>query len=189
MLLVVLAVVVLASAPLAGGRLSRLVELPIRGLALMPAALALQILIFSVVPHWPEPILVAGHILSYVAAGAFVWVNRRLPGLWIAALGGAANFAAITTNGGVMPARPEALRAAGLVSEAGRFENSAAATDAPLWFLGDVFAIPASWPLANVFSVGDVLLLVGLVWFVHRASGSKLVPTRFREQETSQAPA
>jgi hypothetical protein len=179
-LLIVLAVVVIATAPLAGGSMSRLAEVQVRGLLLMPLALGVQILIFSVVPHWPEPVLVAGHVLSYLAAGAFVWLNRRVPGMLLAALGGAANFAAITTNGGVMPARPEALATAGLSDSAGAFENSAAATDAPLWFLGDVFAIPASWPLANVFSVGDVLLLLGVIWFVHRTSGSRLVPARLR---------
>jgi hypothetical protein len=37
---------------------------------------------------------------------------------------------------------------------------------ARLWFLGDVFAIPASWPLANVFSVGDLLIAIGCVWTI-----------------------
>jgi hypothetical protein len=45
-----------------------------------------------------------------------------------------------------------------------------------LAFLGDVFAVPASWPLSNVFSVGDMLIAVGLAWGVHRICGSRLVP-------------
>jgi hypothetical protein len=176
MLLLLLSAAAVVSARLAGGRLTRLAEVPVRGLLLMPLAVVLQVLTFGVVPHWPEPILVVGHIASYLAAGGFVWLNRRIPGVWLAALGGGANFAAIATNGGVMPARPEALAAAGMTDSATRFENSAAAVDAPLWFLGDVFAIPASWPLSNVFSVGDVLLVIAIVWFAHRTSGSRLAP-------------
>jgi hypothetical protein len=177
-LLIWLALAAIATAPLAGGRLSRLVEVPVRAVWLMPLALGAQVLIFAVVPHWPEPVLVAGHLLTYGVAGGFVWLNRGVPGVPLAAVGGGANLAAIAANGGVMPARPEALARAGLTDVAGRFENSAAAADAPLWFLGDVFAIPAGWPGANVFSVGDVALLLAVVWFAHRASGSRLARRR-----------
>src|SRR5919107_1007640 len=45
-----------------------------------------------------------------------------------------------------------------------------------LAILGDTFAIPASWPLSNVFSAGDVLIGAGLVWGMHRVCGSRLVP-------------
>ena len=46
------------------------------------------------------------------------------------------------------------------------FANAAYVEHARLWFLGDVFAIPASWPLANVFSVGDVLIALGAAWAI-----------------------
>ena len=36
-------------------------------------------------------------------------------------------------------------------------------------WLGDVFAVPAWLPFANVFSIGDVLVLVGMTWVVHSA--------------------
>jgi purine nucleosidase/pyrimidine-specific ribonucleoside hydrolase len=39
-----------------------------------------------------------------------------------------------------------------------------------LWFLGDVFAVPAAVPLANVFSIGDVLIALGGAWFVWAAT-------------------
>ena len=35
-----------------------------------------------------------------------------------------------------------------------------------LWFLGDVFALPARLPLANVFSVGDLLIGLGMIAFI-----------------------
>ena len=47
-----------------------------------------------------------------------------------------------------------------------------------LAFLGDVFFIPVSWPLSNVFSVGDVLVALGIVWALHRICQSRLAPSR-----------
>jgi hypothetical protein len=46
-----------------------------------------------------------------------------------------------------------------------------------LEFLGDVFFIPASWPLSNVLSVGDVAIALGVVWALHRICRSRLVPS------------
>lgn len=43
-----------------------------------------------------------------------------------------------------------------------RFTNSGPLEAPRLWFLGDIFAIPSGFPLANVFSVGDVLILAGV---------------------------
>ena len=61
-----------------------------------------------------------------------------------------------------------ALARAGIEPEPGDFVNSGVVDGANLWFLGDVFAWPQPMPLANVFSVGDVLVVAGAVWGVHR---------------------
>lgn len=53
------------------------------------------------------------------------------------------------------------LHTAGLTADED-FSNSAPMESPTLWFLGDIFAIPASVPLANVFSVGDVIILGGV---------------------------
>jgi hypothetical protein len=100
-------------------------------------------------------------------AGWFALANRHLPGLPLIAMGGALNLAAIVANGGVMPASAAALRLAGLPAEAG-FSNSAHVADANLAWLGDVFAIPSGWPFANVFSIGDVVVVIGLGYLTHR---------------------
>ena len=79
----------------------------------------------------------------------------------LVALGAALNLLVISVNGGVMPASPSALAGAGLpVNEPG-FQNSTALAEPRLAFLGDLFSLPASWPLSNVFSVGDVLIARG----------------------------
>ena len=79
-----------------------------------------------------------------------------------------------------MPASPSSLAAAGLPVDAPGFHNSAALAHPRLAFLGDVFFIPASWPLSNVFSVGDVLIGAGLAWGLHRICRSRLAPSRTR---------
>ena len=158
--------VFLALTPLLGGRLSALVDLEFRRAWLLWAALGLQIFLFMPGgPAWP-----AAHLASYALAGAFAWSNRRIPYLWLVCLGGLLNLTAITANGGTMPARPAAEAAAGLTGAGPA--NSAVVAHPHLAFLGDVFAIPASWPLHNVFSVGDVLLVIGAGLLIHRVTRS-----------------
>src|SRR5581483_5559131 len=87
--------------------------------------------------------------------------------------GGLANFVAIIANGGVMPASRRALEIAGHAHVHG-FANSTAVAHPKLLFLGDVFAIPPSVPLHNVFSIGDVLIVVGIFLALHRQCESYL---------------
>jgi hypothetical protein len=160
--------VALLCAVAAGARLGALAELRFRATWLLAAALALQVLVISVAPGsgggWHAPV----HAASYGLAGVFVLLNRRVGGLWLVAWGGLLNGAAILANGGVMPASPGAAELAGLGAEAG-FANSAVVADARVAFLGDVFAVPAGWPLANVFSAGDAVIVLGVFVVALRA--------------------
>jgi Family of unknown function (DUF5317) len=170
-----LVAVVLASAlavPLLGGRLGALAEVRLRLPWALPAALALQVVALDV-PGVPDRLRRLLHVASYLVAGVFLVANRRLPGMALVGLGAAANLLAIAANGGVMPASPAALAAAGMPPDPPGFQNSAALADPRLAFLGDVFAIPAGWPLANVFSAGDVLIAAGAVVAVHGICGSR----------------
>ena len=191
MLLAAALLLALATVPLAGGRLSRLGDLRLRGAWLVVAGAGLQMLVSPLGPAGLDTEVAAGlHAASYGALGAFVVANRRVPGLAVVGLGGAANFAAIALNGGVMPATRAALASAGLRpgqaavdppgGGGGRFLNSDYVADARLPFLGDVFAVPASWPLATVFSAGDVLVVLGAAILMHRVCGSRLARPRSR---------
>jgi hypothetical protein len=89
-------------------------------------------------------------------------------------LGAAANAVAIFANAGVMPASPHALAIAGLPPEKpGEFANSAVVDGPALGWLGDIFAVPASWPASNVFSIGDVLIAIGLTVGLHCLAASR----------------
>ena len=173
MILLVAFLLVVAAVPLLGGHLTRLATVELRGTPLLLGATVVQAVITQLAIDVPREVTGAAHLASYVMAGAFVWANRRLPWLWLAALGGASNFVVIVANKGVMPASAEALSLAGQSGTGADFANSALVESPRLSFLGDVFAVPASWPLANVFSVGDVILLVGGALLVHRVSGSR----------------
>jgi hypothetical protein len=180
---ILVAVVVLAAGavPLAGGRLGALVEVRLRRIWAIFAALGLQIAATEL-PGLPERLRSSLVVAGYPVAAVFVVSNWRVPGILLVTLGAAMNLVAITANGGVMPASPSALAGAGFpVNEPG-FQNSAALVDPRLAWLGDIFFIPASWPLSNVFSAGDVLIVLGLSWGLHRICGSRLVPSWVRSR-------
>ena len=168
------------SVPLTGGRLSRLADLEFRRAWLALAAIVVQVLIISILPGVGEDLSEQIHLASYLLLGAFLVVNRHIPGLLVIAAGGALNFAAIVTNGGVMPADPDAIAAAGIPLDATEFANSAPAEGAPLGFLGDVFHTPGWLPIHNVFSVGDLVIVLGAFLLLHRACGSRLGRRRRR---------
>lgn len=167
----------LISVPLARGRLTQLADIKLRRAWLAPAGIGVQILIISVIPAGSAGFHEAVHMLSYALLGAFAWSNRRIPGVPIIMVGGALNFIAIAANGGVMPADPDIARH---VAGAEGFVNSGAVQHPHLLFLGDVFATPQSWPMYNVFSVGDCIIVLGVLTLLHGVSGSRLVPRRLR---------
>jgi hypothetical protein len=175
MFLVAVVVLGALAVPLSGGRLGALADLRLRRLWAIYAALGLAILGVNF-PGLPDGVRSLLLVAAYPVGAVFLAANWRVPGVPLVALGAGLNLLAIAANGGVMPASSDALAAAGLPVGGPGFRNSDAVADPRLAFLGDVFAIPASWPLSNVFSVGDVLIGAGLVWGLLRVCGSRLVP-------------
>lgn len=168
MLIIALALIALAAVPLTGGRLSALASLQLRAVWLMPLALGLQVLVISVIPQAPHALLAAVHVGTYGIAAAFILANRHVPGLLLVGFGGACNGLAISLNGGTLPASASALQRAGIHVDPNEFTNSGVLVDPRLPWLGDQFAIPSWAPLANVFSVGDVLIVLGIAYGAHR---------------------
>ena len=141
---------------------------------MLGVALALQVALY-VFPGQASWLRQVVYVASYPMALAFVFANRRIPGVWLVGLGAALNFLVISTNGGTMPAAPHALAAAGLPLDPGQFTNSLALASPRLLFLGDVFAVSKGIPFANVFSIGDIAIALGGALVVHRVCGSRLV--------------
>jgi len=181
MLLVACVLLAVITVPLMGGRLGALAEVPVRLAWVLPLALALQTASIYL-PGLPEQARIALQVLSYPVAGLFLAVNPQLPGRFLVAVGGLSNLLAISVNRGVMPASPGAASAAGIPAGSAGYSNSAVLAHPRLAFLGDVLAVPASWPFANVFSVGDVLIVLGVAWALHRLAGSRLARPRRRSR-------
>jgi hypothetical protein len=171
MILVALALACVVSVPLTGGRLARLADLELRWAWAALGALALQIAITMAAGSVAAGTLAVLHVASYGLAAAFIVANRRVAGLRVLALGAALNSLVIAANGGVMPASARAMQLAGL-PVSGHFANSAPVARPRLLALGDVIPVPGPWPLGNVMSVGDLVILVGLLVILHRACRS-----------------
>jgi hypothetical protein len=172
-ILILLAVVCLLSVPLMGGKLSRLVDLRLRFVWAAPVALALQVVIFNIVPGGSESLHAAIHISTYVLLALFMWANRRVPGALIMGCGALSNAVTIIVNGGIMPQWRTAERLAGLPLRTG-FHNSEVLASPHLLFLGDVIPVPAPFGLHNVLSVGDCILFAGMFVLLHRTCGTRL---------------
>lgn len=114
----------------------------------------------------------AAALATYAAATLFVWGNRRVPGLLLIAAGAVCNGVAIALNGGVRPASASALALAGIERAPATFSHTGVIPRPRLAFLGDVFAVPAGVPLAGVFSVGDVLIVLAAGYAACRICGT-----------------
>ena len=166
---------------LAGGRPAGLGGLRFRWAPLIVLALVAQLILFSA-PVAAQvgdlgPSLYVGTTLAVLLA---VLRNWSIPGIPIVVAGAASNLLAIVANGGYMPASESALAAFGKV-EPTVYSNSALMRDPVLVPLTDIFAMPRWLPGANIFSVGDILIAVGIMVLVVTAmraapAGSRTTP-------------
>ena len=148
--------------------LRRLATVRLRHVWLVWLALAGQVVLISLLPTQSRGTSAAAHVLTYALAGLFAVANHRVPGAIVVGIGGASNLAAITANGGVMPASADALARSGWHAAPGHFANSAAVDHPRLGWLGDIFATPSWLPVHSVFSVGDLIIVAGIAVFLHR---------------------
>ena len=156
-------VIGLALALALGGDLRRLLVYPLRLEWAAPVALAIQVVIFSGWVALTASETATLHLLSYGLLVAFALANARNVTLLPVVAGLALNTLAIAANGGAMPVSQRAVSAAG-ITISGNTNVSLHATH--LRGLGDIFALPVKVPLANVFSVGDLLIGFGMISFI-----------------------
>ena len=89
------------------------------------------------------------------------------------ALGLFLNLLVISANGGLMPVSPEEVASVNMLDRIENVELGQAVPgskgvlmaphEARLWFLSDIFVFPPGSPIARVLSVGDFLVVGGLV--------------------------
>jgi hypothetical protein len=169
-----MSLVIVASAPLFGGSLSRLTGIRLRYTWLVVLALGLQVLITEVITGAPRPLLISLHLESYVMVAFVLWSNRALPGLLVLGTGGMLNAVVIALNDGTLPASARALRQAGFATTSTDFANSGVLAHPILPWFGDLIATPSWLPFRNVMSIGDVLALLGAAILMHQVCESRL---------------
>ena len=169
MLIPVLVLLALLAVPVLGGRLRRLAELPLAPPWLVPYALAVQVAAALLDGRAARPVVLGLLASSGALAAVFLWLNRSLPGLSVVGVGAGLNALAVGLNAGRMPTSASALEQAGIAPGPARVVD-----DVRVGALGDVLAAPSWLPLADVLSVGDVLVVLGAAWLAHRSCGSVL---------------
>jgi hypothetical protein len=161
---------------LAGGRIAGLASLRIRWSPVIMAGLLVQVALFTDLAAQRVgdlgPILYVASTFMVLAA---IIRNRAIPGMVVVVAGAACNLAAIIANGGYMPAGRKALEALGETVPA-VYSNSSAVQDPALWPLTDIFALPRWLPWTNIFSIGDVLIGVGIALVIVRAMRRPVAP-------------
>lgn len=166
----------LAIGSLLGGRPGRLADLDLVALPLLGLAMLMQVIAFpsGVLPwHVSDHTATGLWVASYGLLLVIAYANRHVVGIPIVALGMMSNLAAILANDGKMPALASAQRGAG-VDYGAAHNNSSTVAEPHLSWLIDRWAAPGFVPGANVYSVGDVIILLGTVVLVAAATGASL---------------
>lgn len=158
---------------LAGGRPAGLADLHLRWSWVIVAGLVVQVVLFSApvserIGTLGPPIYV---VSTAMVIGAIV-ANRAITGMLVVAAGAVSNLAAIVANGGYMPAGAEAMAALGTPHPT-TYSNSSFVPDPALAPLTDIFALPAWVPFTNVFSIGDVVIAIGIALVIVVAMWSR----------------
>lgn len=175
MILILAVMLGILIALVSGGSLSRLATVPFKHGWLAFLAVGLQVVaVYTHSIQGMAPILFS---LSYAILIGLVWINRKLAGMPIVGLGLGLNTLVTVVNGGYMPVTKEAIWRAGLTHLTYELETGArilgakdiilSHSETRLWFLSDIFVLRG--PLPTVFSIGDILLALGVLVFFYRA--------------------
>lgn len=161
---------------LRGGRLSHLLKNPLKFQVFVILSLLIQIAIFSKLADillLPRFSIILLHIVSYVLLLLFTFINRKVIGIPVIGTGILLNAIAIFSNRGYMPTLADNLlkTSAGKGSEAvahgGPVNNSIQITGSTRFpWLCDIFSLPSWLPFSNVFSIGDIIIAVGVALYL-----------------------
>jgi hypothetical protein len=182
MILIALCLALLLGLMALGGRASDLTHVQVKWGWLAPLAFLMQAyLIFFPAERAGDVLsprsllLVASQVLLFVV----IWQNRHLSGIKVIGLGLLLNSLVMIVNGGFMPITPETLVQIGYDGNASQLETGyivgrtknvvAEPGEASLWFLSDVMVIPRPFPIPTALSLGDLLIVLGVFFFLREA--------------------
>lgn len=130
-------------------------------------------------------------VASYLLLLLFVAANVSRPGIAVIGAGLLLNFAAIVANGGLMAITPQTILKTGSLPDdavAGEWLPGSKDVllergDVHLWFLTDRLTWDAISPAFRAFSIGDVIIVVGLALTL-----AELLLPRFHPPGEAQGP-
>jgi F0F1-type ATP synthase assembly protein I len=159
---------------LRGGTLDRLTKVPFKFIYLLIVAFVIQIGL-SLASHWLNIPHIVGYLLilfSYLLIISGLFLNRKDLFIQIILVGIFLNFLVIAVNGG-MPISAKSAKLIGinqktfsrtLKKDYIRQATSSSKTD--LFFLGEIIPLPLPYPFPSVYSVGDILISLGLFLYL-----------------------
>ncbi|MDI3481807.1 MAG: hypothetical protein PWQ97_1462 [Tepidanaerobacteraceae bacterium] len=125
--------------------------------------------------------------ISYLLLLYALFCNWHIKAMRLVTIGVVLNFAAIAANGGKMPVSIPALDMTGLnelkplLFDPSYLYHKAVDSTTKLRFLADILPLPPPYPRPRVFSIGDLLMGIGIFIIIQRAmlkkseAGGKIV--------------
>ncbi len=154
-----------------GGKLRRLGSVTLRGEKLLLAVLVLQLSLVRLPlgGYLPESVLVYGAwMLPALVLVSTLFLNRRTPGFTVALIGVGLNIIVVSLNGG-MPVQGASM--ASVPTRFGAFLDASwlhipIEPSTRLAVLADILPVPGPAWHRGLVSLGDVLLVAGVAFFV-----------------------
>ena len=170
-----------------GGNFTRFADLKFKMGWIFPLLLLIQLGIFAL-QNKVEVIgklSGASFIVVYIIGLVFLWLNRYHSHFIIIFLGVLLNFIVMAVNGGRMPV---SLEAASVIDpyylEATKnalyAKHSIVSESTLLPYLGDIIPLSAPYPREQAISIGDVVMNIGVFFFIQAVmvrKKEKLLPT------------
>jgi len=123
------------------------------------------------VDFFSENILIV-HCLSYLLLFAGLYFNRTSIAFRIVFVGVLLNFIVIMANGGQMPVSGETMTRIGLIDNMQAIKEGKIVThtlinsSTAFKYLGDIFAFGKPYPRPKIFSIGDIIMALGVFMYI-----------------------
>jgi hypothetical protein len=154
---------------------SQIAAIPLRSAWLVSLAIVLQLPLLRAPAGTAQDLRVqqALFLASYLLLLVFIWRNRGLAAILIVGTGILCNLLVIVVNGGFMPITPETLARINPGSSVEQWPEQVrygyskdiihAQERTKLWALSDTLIVPPPFPWPTAFSVGDLIIALGIV--------------------------
>jgi hypothetical protein len=140
--------------------------------AFLPQFVAAYLPTQHLLPDWLAASSLSASLIIFLA---FVWFNRRLPGMPVLIIGLGLNLIVILANRGWMPIDPQtaghligenAIQSFSAGSRFGQKDILLLPQDMHFEILSDRFLLPDWFPYKVAFSLGDILIALGVFWLL-----------------------